>query len=59
MKAKFNQILANFDHDNSGARDGDQRALNNGNSQQTGYFRGGVPQNLQAVNLQTGSARDR
>ena len=60
MKAKFNQILANFDHKSSGKANG----KNNNNMQQqpqsqhaTGYFKGGVPQSitpqqeLQAVTL--------
>ena len=59
MKAKFNQILANFDNENSGAKEGDQRGQSNvanGSSQQTGYFRGGVPHELLAVNLNSGRA---
>ena len=46
MKAKFNQILANFDHETSGTLDKNRRLASNGNSQTTGYFKGGVPQEL-------------
>lgn len=59
MKAKFNQILANFDNENSSAKESDQRGQSNvanGSSQQTGYFRGGVPHELLAVNLNSGRA---
>ena len=34
MKAKFNQILANFDNDASGDRDGLRQLLLNGNGSQ-------------------------
>ena len=51
MKAKFNQILANFDNENKHNQEG-VKQFANGNSnttQSTGYFKGGVPQELHAL----------
>ena len=46
MKAKFNQILANFDNEQSQSAQPSSKNLPP-SQQQTGYFNGGVPQNNQ------------
>ena len=53
MKAKFNQILANFDNEQHAHANNQKQLLtmggqsNGGGSQTTtGYFKGGVPQEL-------------